>query len=392
MSVATQITRLQNAKAAIKTAIEAKGVSVISTEKLDNYATHISAIQQESIIDSGNIYVSGENKNDGEYAWVGIGAPWTTVAAKINADYSFKSATYNNKIYCIGGYVFPTGNFCYDPTTNTWSTKLSMTYPRRNLIVETVGNYIYAGGGMNPSNQRQKYNEQYNPNTNTWTTKADAPAIYDIKGSAEHNGLLYIVGGTNFCYNPNTNTWTTKTSGGIGGAEAVTYNDKIYCIGGGTGNFCYNPTTNTWETKTSMSTSRSYFGLEIINEKFYAIAGYNGASNLSTVEVYEPTTDTWTFTEDIITARRVFGCTTVENSIFCVGGYTSSATDVNEKLNIAFGHMDIEFMQGLEIIEATNLDLTVGDALGDSLPYPTNPDLPFRLKLKVSLIWNTSIK
>ena len=392
MSVATQITRLQNAKAAIKTAIEAKGVSVISTEKLDDYATHISAIQQESIIDSGNIYVSGENKNDGEYAWVGIGAPWSTVAAKASAEDGLKASTYSDKIYCIGGEQTPTGNFCYNPTTNTWTTKSVMTYPRRFLIVEAVGNYIYAVGGRSTANQATSYNEQYNPATNTWTTKTATPSTCEFRGSAEHNGLLYIVGGINYCYNPATNTWTTKISGGAGGAEAVTYNDKIYCIGGGTGNFCYNPTTNTWETKTSMSTSRSYFGLEIINGKIYAISGWNGSSNLSTVEVYDTSTNTWTFIEDIITARRHFGCTTVGNSIFCVGGYTSSPTDVNEKLTIEWGHMNIEFMQGLEIIEATNLNLIVGDDIVDSLPYPTNPDLPFRLKLKVPLNWNTSIK
>ena len=52
----------------------------------------------------------------------------------------------------------------------------------------------------------------------------------------------------------------------------------------------------------------------------------------------------------------------------------------------------IEFMQGLEIIEATNLNLIVGNNIGDSLPYPNSPDLLFRLKLKVPLNWNTSIK
>ena len=240
-------------------------------------------------------------------------------------------------------------------------------------MVEAVGNYIYAVGGRSTANQATSYNEQYNPATNTWTTKTATPSTCEFRGSAEHNGLLYIVGGINYCYNPATNTWTTKTSGGAGGAEAVTYNDKIYCIGGGTGNFCYNPTTNTWETKTSMSTSRSYFGLEIINGKIYAISGWNGSSNLSTVEVYDTSTNTWTFIEDIITARRHFGCTTVGNSIFCIGGYTASATDVNEKLTIEWGHMNIEFMQGLEIIEATNLNLIVGNNIGDSLPYPNSP-------------------
>lgn len=44
MSIATEITRLQTAKADIKTAIEAKGVTVPSSAKLDDYDTYVSQI------------------------------------------------------------------------------------------------------------------------------------------------------------------------------------------------------------------------------------------------------------------------------------------------------------------------------------------------------------
>ena len=45
MSVATEISRLQNAKADIKTAIEAKGVTVPSSATIDSYNTYINQIQ-----------------------------------------------------------------------------------------------------------------------------------------------------------------------------------------------------------------------------------------------------------------------------------------------------------------------------------------------------------
>lgn len=45
MSIASEITRLQNAKASIKTSIEAKGVTVPSSAKLDDYDTYVDAIQ-----------------------------------------------------------------------------------------------------------------------------------------------------------------------------------------------------------------------------------------------------------------------------------------------------------------------------------------------------------
>lgn len=45
MDIASEITRLQTAKADIKTAIEAKGVTVPSSAKLDTYDTYIDQIQ-----------------------------------------------------------------------------------------------------------------------------------------------------------------------------------------------------------------------------------------------------------------------------------------------------------------------------------------------------------
>ena len=44
MSIASEITRLQNAKADIKTAIEAKGVTVPSSAKIDTYNTYVASI------------------------------------------------------------------------------------------------------------------------------------------------------------------------------------------------------------------------------------------------------------------------------------------------------------------------------------------------------------
>ena len=46
MSIATEITRLNNAKASIKSAIEAKGVEVPQDAKIDIYADYIAQIPQ----------------------------------------------------------------------------------------------------------------------------------------------------------------------------------------------------------------------------------------------------------------------------------------------------------------------------------------------------------
>jgi hypothetical protein len=46
MSVANEITRLQGAKASLKTSIENKGVTVPSSTKLDGYSALVEQIQQ----------------------------------------------------------------------------------------------------------------------------------------------------------------------------------------------------------------------------------------------------------------------------------------------------------------------------------------------------------
>lgn len=46
-----------------------------------------------------------------------------------------------------------------------------------------------------------------------------------------------------------------------------------------------------------MNTKRSRVALVANMGKLWAIGGYDGVSNLSTVEVYDPKTNTWTFAE-----------------------------------------------------------------------------------------------
>lgn len=65
MSIASEISRLQTAKADLKTAIEGKGVTVPSSTKLDGYADLVGSIEQGggggSVIKFVEIDLSGES-------------------------------------------------------------------------------------------------------------------------------------------------------------------------------------------------------------------------------------------------------------------------------------------------------------------------------------------
>lgn len=63
MSIASEISRIQTAKADIKSAIEGKGVPVSSSAKLDDYAALISAIST-GITPSGSVSITSNGTVD----------------------------------------------------------------------------------------------------------------------------------------------------------------------------------------------------------------------------------------------------------------------------------------------------------------------------------------
>jgi len=69
MSIASEITRLQGAKAALKTAIETKGVTVSSSAKLDDYAELVGSIQTGSGSESIEEKVAGYEGVEFGYAF-----------------------------------------------------------------------------------------------------------------------------------------------------------------------------------------------------------------------------------------------------------------------------------------------------------------------------------
>ena len=122
MSIATEITRLTNAKASIKSAIEAKGVTVPSSTTLDGYATLI-----------GNIQTGGGGATltptAGDYPVVcngGIGGGGNgltntniSVTIPVSGTYRFKWCAFRRS----------TGNY-------TWSSRL---YRKRGSTTSAIG-------------------------------------------------------------------------------------------------------------------------------------------------------------------------------------------------------------------------------------------------------------
>jgi hypothetical protein len=138
-------------------------------------------------------------------------------------------------------------------------------------------------------------------------------------------------------------TWATKANMPTGryGMAAGVVNNKIYAIGGYNGSSSlttveeYDPATNTWTTKTPMPTSRYGLAAGVVNNKIYAIGGYGG---LTTVGEYDPAINTWTNCSSfggcasMPTGRSLLAVGVVNNKIYAIGGYngSSSLTTVEE--------------------------------------------------------------
>jgi N-acetylneuraminic acid mutarotase len=98
---------------------------------------------------------------------------------------------------------------------------------------------------------------------------------------------------------------------------------------------------NTWTQKTPMQQARSHMGVAVVEDKIYAIGGFNmsgwnyGNSTetniVSTNEEYNPATDTWTFKTPMPTSRMDFAISVWKGKIYCIGGITENGpTNINE--------------------------------------------------------------
>ena len=103
----------------------------------------------------------------------------------------------------------------------------------------------------------------------------------------------------------------------------------------------YDPAANTWTAKAGMPTPRQGMAVVVVDGRIYAIGGWGGWPELSTVEVYDPATNAWATTVPVTfatmaagtaakplapmpTARDDFGFGVVNGIIYTVGGDTNA--------------------------------------------------------------------
>jgi len=216
---------------------------------------------------------------------------WTFKESMPTPRCSFAIVVYQNKIYCIGGYVgngSVTGvNEVYDPVTDKWETRTPMPTPRMDLQANVVGDKIYLIGGRIDFLGYLNVNEVYDPATDSWTTKTDAPYRITSGASAAVGEEIFVLatagrldlGAFILSYNTEADFWkvcafsptygdwstTAGVTAGQGNVKIVFFSESATYI--------YFPESDSWAAGTTMPTARGFSGVAFLDKAFYVIGG-----------------------------------------------------------------------------------------------------------------------
>jgi N-acetylneuraminic acid mutarotase len=294
---------------------------------------------------------------------------WNTMTPMKQARGLLGVVAAEGKIYAIGGSLatvalrnksdYMATNECYDPTSNTWVTLTSMPTPRHGFAIATYDGKIYCigGYGYNESSLIRSselgINEVYDIAADSWSTKTALPVSGGSLQAQVVEGKIFVIdqlNGTLFMYDPVTDFWTAKTnlpSWGRGLVSAVVDN-KIIIKGTfyysltehGVSNdrkvLIYDPKTDTFseanagvEVVAHTSAAGATFGL-YGSPKLYVFYGGLVTSTL----VYDPVTDVWSAISAMPDDRFSFGVAVVDDVFYVIGGFPDlggAPLSVNER-------------------------------------------------------------
>jgi len=115
----------------------------------------------------------------------------------------------------------------------------------------------------------------------------------------------------------------------------------IYAVGGQTksGNSLstvevYDPIAGRWKDAEAMSMLRSRVGVAVMQNRLYAIGGYNGQERLNTVEVFDAQTGRWSKVASMNCKRSAVGAVAVNDHLYVCGGFDGlSSLDTVERFD-----------------------------------------------------------
>jgi N-acetylneuraminic acid mutarotase len=233
---------------------------------------------------------------------------WSTVSQMLTSREGAAVAVLNGRIYVAGGHISggaASGVFeVFDPATNSWNAQPLPSMPTaraHHAFVAAAGKLYAIGGDTGPNNSgATAVVESYDPLTNQWTARASmsTPRAFLAAGALNGGATIVATGtgsGTTELYDVAANTWTAGpamlASGGTPAAVVVNNALFVFGIGGaGTGVHMFRPTgalPTGWAFLASMP-GRGQFGVAAVGDVVYVLGGQaiGGSTQLSTVEAF----------------------------------------------------------------------------------------------------------
>jgi len=228
-------------------------------------------------------------------------------------------------------------------SSGTWETRESLPIPISHAAGAVVNNRFYIIGGQTSGGTSISSVYEYNPKNDTWRQKSDFPHKCGNFDCSVFNEKIYIFGGEasninydyTYVYDPKSDVWISLQKMPPPArrvAAAVTYENKIYIIGGMTAYgqlpICdiYIPEYNVWSywRGAEMSLRKEYCSAVTYNNLIYVLGGYNSNGSISTMEVYNINENTWSIGRSL--PFETFGARAelIDNWIYLFGGMDTS--------------------------------------------------------------------
>jgi parallel beta-helix repeat protein len=236
--------------------------------------SHCASVSLNGKVYAIGSYVGGHNGTAAVEEYDPVTDRWTQKASISNAVWGLRAAVVSGKIYVFGGANNPGGNSThfstveeYDPTANRWTLKSPMSQAKYNMAIAVFSDKIYIIGGTRGDISFDTI-DVYDPLTDTWTTKTPMPFHRHIQYFAQLGDKVYLFGNPTYVYDMATDTWSQRAAppfDNVGAPATAAMNGKIYVFGGSytwgsTGPvgipdvYEYAPSTDTWSAKMPMAT------------------------------------------------------------------------------------------------------------------------------------------
>jgi N-acetylneuraminic acid mutarotase len=209
-------------------------------------------------------------------------------------------------IYIMGGQqdVSSTSVEIYDPASNSWSDGPDLPIGRHHIQPVTVDGKIYVIGGLvewpGPSLDDVLVFDPEQPQLG-WTSREDMPTSRGAQGCAAWDTKIYCAGGL-----------------------SSTANDQAIDVFE-----VYDTVADEWDELEAMPRARDHFNAEVIDGKFYAVAGRDRdiAATFAFNDVYDIAIGNWTSAAPIPTARGGYASAVLEGRLLVIGGEGSGPTN-----------------------------------------------------------------